>query len=371
MKRVLHLGAGNLFGGIETLLVTVARERGQCPEMVPEYGLCFEGRFSQALREAGATVHVFGKVRFSRPWTVWLARRHVRQLLLDSPPDVAVTHACWPHAVFGPAVRGAGVPLVFWAHDSANMGHWLDRKASRIPPDRIIANSHFTASGVNALFPAVPVDVVHAPVAAPNGNPSRREQLRGELQAPAEAVVILMASRMEAWKGHQALLEALAALKGDSRWRCWIAGGAQRESEQEYLGQLRQRAADLNLSERIQWLGERRDVPDLMSAADIYCQPNLTPEPFGIVLVEALYSCRPVIAARQGGAMEIVDDTCGILVEAGNASALAEALARCIDRPELRNALGQAGPARAASLCGAAEQLRKLSLQFDLAARGN
>ena len=73
--RVLHLSAGNLYGGVETLLITLARHWALCPEMTPEFGLCFRGRIWEELTECGVMVHDMGSVRFSRPWTVWRARR--------------------------------------------------------------------------------------------------------------------------------------------------------------------------------------------------------------------------------------------------------------------------------------------------------
>ena len=97
----------------------------------------------------------------------------------------------------------------------------------------------------------------------------------------------------------------------------------------------------------ITFLGERSDVPRLMAAADIYCQPNTGPEPFGIAFVEALAAGVPVVTTAIGGAVEIVDARCGILVDAPSPVLVAEALQRLIDSPALRASLAAAGPARA------------------------
>ena len=78
--NVLHIGAGNLFGGVESLLATLARHRDQCPEVEPHYALCFEGRLAAELRQAGVSVYFLGGVRMSRPWTVWRARRRLAGL---------------------------------------------------------------------------------------------------------------------------------------------------------------------------------------------------------------------------------------------------------------------------------------------------
>src|SRR5579872_6438503 len=51
--RVLHVAAGKLYGGVETLLVTLARYHKLCPEMEPEFAVCFEGRLAEELRATG------------------------------------------------------------------------------------------------------------------------------------------------------------------------------------------------------------------------------------------------------------------------------------------------------------------------------
>jgi hypothetical protein len=79
--KVLHVYSGNLFGGVETLLITLAQQRSLCPQMQPHFALCFEGRLVNELRAVGVGVHMLGKVRSSRPWTVWLARRQLQQFL--------------------------------------------------------------------------------------------------------------------------------------------------------------------------------------------------------------------------------------------------------------------------------------------------
>jgi glycosyltransferase involved in cell wall biosynthesis len=360
--RVLHLYAGNMYGGIERMLVTLARERSVCAEMQPEFGLCFEGQLSQELREAGVPVHMLGNARFSRPWTVWRARRALANLLRRERYDAVICHACWPHALFAGTVRSAGTTLVFWAHGVLDRAHWLDRRSARVPPDIAIANSRFTDSGIAALFPAVRSEVVHCPVPAPERYDRHviREQLRGQLGAPPSAVIILMASRIEHCKGHAVLIDALAQMRDLSTWYCWIAGAPQREEEEELVDKLKLRIQNARLSERVWFLGHRSDVRRVMSCADIYCQPNVSPESFGISLVEALYEGLPVVTTDIGGGAEIVTSRCGILVPPGDSDALSDALRQLVTDPALRAGSSQCGRARAEDLCSPAAKMRDL-----------
>jgi glycosyltransferase involved in cell wall biosynthesis len=360
--RVLHLYAGNLYGGIETMLVTLARCRHLCPQMEPHFALCFEGRLSQELREAGSPVHLLGATRFSRPWTIWQARRTLANVLAHVRPDFVVAHECWVHALFAPVVRRLRVPLVFWAHD-AHQGHfWLERWAKRTAPDLVIANSRYTAATLEHLFPGIPRAVIYCLVPAPAlaDLPTVRRAVRTELETPQDAIVVIQASRLERWKGHTLLLDSLAQLRDVPNWILWLAGGAQRPVEKAYLAELQAQVARTGLADRVRFLGQRQDVPRLLAAADIHCQPNLGPEPFGIAFVEALYAGLPVVTTAMGGALEIVTDTCGRLVPPADEVKLTEVLRLLAEHADTRRLLGAAGPKRAETLCGPTHALPEL-----------
>lgn len=362
--RVLHINSGNLYGGIETLLATLARLRLLCQDMEPEFALCFEGRSSGELRQTGVAVHRLNPVRVSRPWTVWRARRLLSRLLAERVYDVAICHGSWNHALFARVIRRHGIPLAFWAHGPGARNHWLDIWASWTPPDLVLANSRWTRDNFS-VFSDVPTEVAYYPVADPSLADRRgaRREIRAELGVSDKTVVIVQVSRMEAWKGHALLLDALARLCDVGGWECWIVGGPQRPEEERYQSSLRTRAADRGIAQRVRFLGQRQDVPHVLAAADIHCQPNLSPEPFGIAFVEALYAGLPVVTTAQGGALEILDETCAMLAPVGDASTLATLLQRLIAQPDLRQRLGQAGPTRARDLCdpqGALERLAQI-----------
>ena len=368
--RVLHVHSGNLYGGVETLMVTMAREGYRCA-LHAEFALCFEGRLADELREAGATVHPLGSARTGNPLSVAASRRRLKELIGARPFDAVVTHMPWAQALFGTVARRNGVPLVFWMHDAAKGRHWLEWWASLTRPDLVLCNSHYTASTLKRLYSDVTAQIVSCPVALAPIVRADNDTLaiRSELNTPADAVVIIQASRMEAWKGHELHLRALGSLRDLPGWACWFAGGAQRPAERRYQARLVRMAAESGIADRIRFLGQRADIPRLLRAADIYCQPNKGPEPFGIVFIEALAAGLPVVSVAFGGAKEIVNEHCGVLTAPGVHDALAAALRDLINRPDERRRLGQAGPARAAELCDPAIQLRRIERAIAAASR--
>ncbi|MEH1845356.1 MAG: glycosyltransferase [Nostoc sp.] len=360
--KVLHVYAGNLFGGIETLLVTLAKEQSLCTQMEHHFALCFEGRLANELRSLDARVYQLGQVRISHPWTVWRARLELQQLLRQERFDVVICHSCWPQAIFGSVVRINHLPLVFWCHDVPSGRHPLERWAKLVSPHLVIANSLYTQAAVPKLYPRVNSSSLYLPVAYANiGNDSSiRHAVRAELNTPDDAIVIIQASRLERCKGQKVLFSALAQLRDLSGWKCWIAGGVQRPHEAEYLQELEVQAQQLGIADRVLFLGQRNDVPRLLTAADIHCQPNTGAETFGIAFVEALYAGLPVVTTAIGGAVEIVNDSCGRLVAPNDINALSDVLSFLILNPSERAILATGGKPRAEYLCNPVQQLTHL-----------
>lgn len=360
--QVLHIHSGNLYGGVETVLNTLVRCRTLSPALEHHFALCFDGRLSKELEAMDAPIHRLGNARISRPLSVWRARHNLAGLLRRQKFDVAICHSSWSQSLFGKVARQPELPLIFWLHDEAKGKHWLERWARHTRPDLVVCNSRFTATTVDKLYPGVKSEVIYYPIAPPEVSltPLERGALRQGLNTPADATVIIQVSRMEEWKGQKLHLQALSVLRDLPDWICWMVGGAQRPQEQGYLAELQLMARQLGIADRVRFLGQRSDVPRLLAAADIFCQPNFDSEPFGITFIEALYAQLPVVSTAFGGALEIVDDSCGMLTPPGDRQALANILQRLIENPGLRARLGAAGVLRAHQIGDARRQLGQI-----------
>jgi glycosyltransferase involved in cell wall biosynthesis len=357
--RVLHVHSGNLYGGVETFLRTLVRSRRLSPSMEPEFALCFDDRIAGELRDEGARVVILGGVRLRRPDTVWRARQALGRLLRERTYDVVVCHQAWPLAIFGTVAKAAGIPLAAWVHMAQSGRHWLERLAGQVEPDCYVCNSKYTASALprtNARVEVVYYPVVVREIASPR---------RPTPAVDSATCAVIQVSRMEAWKGHTVLIDALAQLRDERGWTCELVGGAQRPAERRYLESLRTRVARAGIDDRVSFPGQRWDVAERLDAADVFCQPNLEPEPFGISLVEALGAGLPVVTSAIGGALEIVTPSCGVLVEPGNARALAAELSHLVRDPARRNALGRRGPDRARELCDPSMQINRIAAILD------
>ena len=103
-------------------------------------------------------------------------------------------------------------PLFLWAHDAPQPDGWPERRIARQPPDRVICNSRYTDGRDRPLDAGVPRAVVHPPVlSGPAGLGARAAASCARQLGASDAgtTVILLASRLEEWKGHRVLLEAV------------------------------------------------------------------------------------------------------------------------------------------------------------------
>jgi glycosyltransferase involved in cell wall biosynthesis len=366
MTRALHVVSGNLYGGVETFVVTLARYRNTCLALDQQFAVCFDGRLKRELSAAGASVYELGAVRVRQPLSIWKARRRLLDLIDENRIDMVICHMAWAHSIFGPAARAAGKSLVFWLHMATEGRHWLERWAKMTQPDLVMAPSRFVADTAASMFPHLDAKVVHYAVAPPDDSlRSERLKVREEFDTAIDAIVTVQACRLEEWKGQRIHLQALARLREVVGWNCWIVGGAQRPHEVRLLESLKSEAISLGISDRVRFVGQRSDVPRILAAADIYCQPNTGLEGLPVVFTEALDARLPIVTSDIGGFWEIVDETCGIRVPVGDSSAVAEALRRLIVGHDERMRLGDLGRVRARAMCDPVRQIQKIQRLLD------
>jgi glycosyltransferase involved in cell wall biosynthesis len=360
--RLLHLSAGKMFGGVEALQVTLARNMNLCPNMQPEFGVAFSGKLSQELLAAGAKVHLLGDVRISNAASVLRCWKRILPILKKGQFDYAVCHMPWALAVFGIPLRVMRVRIIFWSHTATEGKHWLERIASLYSPVLAVCPSKFTRETMRNIFSEArtPAVTIYYPVAQPDDRPAERAAIRAELDTSPDSVVIIQATRIDGLKGHRVHFRALAELRNDKSWTVWVVGGPQTPEESEYLKFITQEARQLGIYDRIRFAGQRNDVPRLLAAADIYCQPNIANEGLPIVFAEAMYAGLPVVSTKICGFWEAIDDTCGFLVEPNDSERLAKALQNLIRDESLRRRLGMSARRRAHSLFDVHTQMNQL-----------
>jgi glycosyltransferase involved in cell wall biosynthesis len=140
------------------------------------------------------------------------------------------------------------------------------------------------------------------------------------------------------------------------RVRGYVVGGPvyQTPGSQWTLDELRQIAASLGVADEIRFTGHLADIPSVLRALDVLVHASTAPEPFGMAIAEGMACGRAVIAARSGGASELLEERLDALGhEPGNAVQLADALDELVSDGALRARLGDAARAAACRKFGA------------------
>lgn len=359
--RILFVDHTGRLGGAELYLLDVARHfRADCRVTLLE-----DGPFADRLQAADVPVEVlpapdalldtqasdgWASVAQAVPGLVRTARRlRARAQAFD----VVVANSQKALFVAGAAGWLAGRPVVWNLHDMLTARHFspparrLSALGGRLLADRVIVNSHATRAALaeaggpedaavvyNGIDPA-PFDAV---------SDAEAQAVRRDLGIP-EARLVGMFGRLAPWKGQHVVLHALAQRPGT---HALFVGESLFRGDAPYADRLRRQARSLGIEERTHFLGFREDVPVLMQAVDAVVHASTEPEPFGRVIVEGMLARTPVVAARAGGAREIVEDgTTGLLTPPGDAEGLADALRRLAARPKRAEAMAAAGRRRA------------------------
>ena len=194
-------------------------------------------------------------------------------------------------------------------------------------------------------------------------------RVRRELGIAPEAPVVGLVCRLDHWKGVEDFLRAAAACRPAwPRARFLVVGGAV-EGREEYPARMHELARALGLEDSVRFTGWRYhpdDMPAVHAALDILVLASSRPEAFGLVLLEAMATCKPVVATGHGGPAEIcVDGETAILVPPRDPGRMAEAIGALLADPGRALAMGQAGRRRVEALYDQRRCVERLQDLYD------
>jgi len=283
-----------------------------------------------------------------------IAVRNIARLLRMWDIDVVISQGFHSQCYGGPAARMAGVKNVFWCHSllrDAELRDPIARLALHMPADAVLSaldtnvqrlqSFYKRRCRVYSIHPASPVCSVGA-----DG-----EAFRREWKVPNNVPLVTIVGRLQPWKGQDVFIRAAANVAEhvpDARF--FIVGAPTFAEDAAYEASLKKLALEAGLGEQVIFTGHRNDIPDVLAASDVLVHASVEPEPFGLVITEAMAAGKSVIATDVGGPAEIVlRNETGLLVPCRDAEALAAAMLRLVRDPALRTRMGEAGRRRVAT----------------------
>lgn len=344
-------------------MVAKARAIGVCAELLsfPPALRAFGENRQQAPTGTGSTgfFGIGSKTRRLTGWCRagigvlrywWKLRARLRQV----NPDIVHSNGMKMHLLS--ALAKGDASLVWHLHDYLGarpaMKPLLRRLSSRC--QLLIANSESVAADARRVLPArLPVRAVYnavdPDVFTPEGSALDLDKLAGLPPAAPGTVRAGLVATFAFWKGHEVFLRAAAACRSVRPIRFYVIGGPVYATggSQYSVEQLRGIANELGLGDRVGFTGFVEDVPAAMRALDVVVHASTEPEPFGLVIVQAMACGRAVIVSAGGGARELVEPETDALVHApGDTAGLSNALTCLASDTALRTRLGTAGRAK-------------------------
>jgi glycosyltransferase involved in cell wall biosynthesis len=333
LPRVLIVITLAEVGGAQTFLAHLL------PELTKKYEVVVAahgpGPVRAASEAAGARYVPLKHVRRPvRPWRDVLGLTEVIRICLRERPQIVHANSAKGRLFGLLAARLTGVPVristangwpfMWWPGLRGRLYLWSERLNGHLATTVVCVSEAERRAGAaaRACRPEKTVVIHNAvDVAA-----ARRARSAGPIPT------ILSVGRLAAPKDFTTLLRALARLDPRS-FRAWIVGDGPDRAV------LESDVRDLGLADAVDLLGERDDVPELMTQSDVFVLSS-TSEGLPLSILEAMAAGLPVVGSAVGGVPELLSDS-GFLVAPGDVDALAASLRRLVEDAELRARHGE------------------------------
>ena len=326
--------------------------------------LCSDGEFIDEIRRQGFEVRVAKIERSLNPIKLVFSIHNMVTLFREEKFDIVHVHTPVAALAGRIAAKMSGVPVViytahgFYFHDEMprlkrlfflSLEKWAGKytdilftqsieDAACAKKELLQRNGDIYAIG-NGVNPAKfnPNNILSAP------------KIREDLGIPSGAFVIGMIARLVREKGIVEFLEAAIKVASINKDFYFLIVGTRLDTDHASdVSSIIDKARKI-LKNRISFLGHRMDVPELISAMDVYCLPSWR-EGMPRSIIEAMMMAKPVIATNIRGSREEVEEgVTGVLVSTKNSDELAEKFLFCFSNPEIMKKMGKAGRIKAMS----------------------
>ena len=364
LKKITFLTGALVSGGVEVLLLTMVRkfqDRGYQVQLISVSG----GRLVYDFRKTNCLLHIcheeITEDISSLRYIGWYIKR-----LKEFKPDILMVFQFRPFLPGLIAGIFAGIPVIFKSENVSSdiAGQFIERQMMVLEElfNRVIAVSEAVKRRLYWLK-----DNQCSVIIGTNVEVETFVHLELAQISSQRKIRFLTVARLAPEKGIQYLLEAAAKV---------VAKGYQVHfsivGEGKLLEQLVNMRDILGLKEHVEFLGYRKDIPDLLGECDIFVLPSLI-EGLPLVIMEAMMAGRCIIATSVDGTPEIIEHmTDGILIEPKDTERLAAAMEMLIQSPEMITKLGRAARCKAQIQLSANHMMDRLEelFQFEWSNRG-
>ena len=359
--KVIYFYNSNWYGGVNTVLSSLFEYNFFSPELETVFVLCYRGQLSSELEKRGAKVEIVPAPQVGKPWTLLPAWIQLIRILKKHQAEIVVSHEIESHALAWPVLQFLPVKKVLWIHSSGlRLRSGFYKKLRSKMPDFAICGSRHVEEEVKQLWPDMKSDFLYPPYT---------RSFIERKTVKQEAISFIYVGRMVEYKGLADIIEALGKIR-KLPFRFIVVGGSERKTEKKYQEKNREKAQELGIGDKVEFVGYEENVSDYLTSADVFVHPNRLPEPFGLVFIEALLAGTPIVATSIGGAKEILEQQAlkmGDLVPPNDVEALAAVLKKHIEDEGYRLELSQNIKEGFVNICDPEKSMKRLATLLKLA----
>lgn len=350
--NILYINWSGGIGGAEVALMRLIHSLDK-DRYKPLVWQMQEGLFSRKILEAGIPLMVSNLPRFRS--VLPNLRFHLDLLRVLKKEDIDMVHAngTLSYLAAYAACRIARIPLVWWLVDLPEGKAFPERIAGSLPADFVVCNSKATQEAFTQFYgkkgkTAVVYPSIDFPLST-EPDAEFRQKFFTSNAIPQGAKLVLSAGRLQRWKGQDVLVRACyEVLRKHPDTIFLFSGDALPGMEDGYKKEIQQIAREMNVYHSCRFLGHTRDLSAVMKVSGLVVHTSVKPEPFGLVVAEAMSLGKPVIASRQGGPLEMITDGVdGLLVPPSRPEVLAEAIVKILDDADHAKRMGEAARKKA------------------------
>ena len=364
MKKIIFITVNLNYGGAEigllTVLKNIDKKRFDCFVLSIEP----KGAIGEEIESMGIEViYLNSKARLYNIPLIW----RIARILRNKKPDILHTSLFYAN-FFGRLAALIAKPAVIITEEHSMhvekrfyhvlLDRWLSNMTDKI---RVCARSVLDFTSRQEGIPKEKFYLIYNAIDTERFNIyCTKNDARKLAGFAVDDFLIGSVGSLIPLKGHRFLIEAVSCIVSEiPRLKLVIAGEGKCRDELSALAEAK------GISEKIVFLGVRKDIPQLMKMMDLFVFPSLQ-EGFPCAVIEAMYMGLPVIASNISGIPEVITSgNNGILVEPGNAQTIGENILTLYRDENLRNRLGREAKAKIESAYLPFHYIKRLEALYD------
>lgn len=298
--KVLYVSANGYLGGAENVVLKIVENHSS---LFQASVLFFrDGEAVELAKKKNLKVHILkNSFRLSRPWKLLKAILEIRNLIIKEEFQIVHSTMAYTHFVIGLSLWRYRCKRIWFQHGP--VGKWIDQVANFFRADVVFFNSHYLKK---LHYNSTSQQSFSRDFVIPLGISIPKMNL---FHNSNETIVFGMAGRMTSGKAYEKAITALAELKKSGcRFKCLMAGSPKQSKDEIYFESLKDLVRKYRLDDVIQFLGHVDNMNSFYESIDVFIHTTIEPEPFGLVVAEAMAHNKLVVVPNSGGVAELVAD---------------------------------------------------------------